>query len=143
MFIVDANVLLHATNTASGRHRFACGWLERALSGDEPVGFAWIAVLAFLRLSTRTGVFPAPLSAKQSLDVVQAWLAQPVAMAIEPTRRHFAVLRGLVEQAGTAGNLTTDAHLAALAVEHGAELVSFDRDFQRFPGVRLTLLASS
>lgn len=142
MFVVDANVLLHATNRASGQHHSARSWLDGALSGDEPVGFAWIAVLAFLRLSTRAGVFPTPLSAMQSLDVVEAWLAQPVAMITEPTRRHFAVLRGLVEQAGTAGNLTTDAHLATLAVEHGAELVSFDRDFQRFPGVRLLLLAS-
>ena len=141
MFVVDANVLLFATNTASVQHRPAVRWLNGALSGSEPVGFAWVALLAFLRLSTRVGVFPNPLTSRQALDVVEAWLAQPVALQLSPTVRHFALFRGLVEGAGTAGNLTTDAHLAALAIEYGAELVSFDRDFQRFAGLR-TLVPS-
>lgn len=141
MFVVDANVLLHATNKSATQHRKARLWLDGALSGDEPVGFAWSALLAFLRVGTRPGVFPKPLSPRQALGVVEEWLSQPVAIELSPTARHFAVLRGLIEQAGTAGNLTTDAHLAALAIEHGAELVSFDRDFQRFQGLRSLLLA--
>lgn len=140
MFVLDANVLLYATNKQSKQHTTARTWLDDALSGTEPVGFTWIAMLAFLRLSTRAGVLPAPLSPSTAFDVVEAWLSQPVAMDLHPTGRHFAVLRGLVEQTGVAGNLTTDAHLAALAIEHGAQLVSFDRDFQRFPGLRSLLL---
>lgn len=140
MFIVDTNVLLYATNTQATQHVAARTWLDGALSATEPVGFAWIVLLAFVRLTTRSGVLPNPLEPKVALDVVDAWLAQPVSMQVDPTSRHFAVLRGLIEQAGSAGNLTTDAHLAALAIEHGAELVSFDRDFQRFPGLRARLL---
>ena len=143
MFLVDANVLLSAVNTASAAHRPANRWLNDALSGTEPVAFAWIVLLAFLRIGTRAGVFTKPLSPKRALDMVEAWTVQPAGLIIHPTSRHFAALRGLIEEAGTAGNLTTDAHLAALAVEHGAELVSFDRDFQRFPGVRLRLLATA
>ena len=140
MFIVDANVLLYAANKTALHHRSGRIWLDGALSGDEPVGFAWIALLAFLRLSTRPGVFPKPLAPKQAFGVVEEWMAQPVALEVHPTVRHFAVLRGLVEEVGAAGNLTTDAHLAALAIEHGAELVSFDRDFQRFQGLQSQLL---
>lgn len=141
MQVVDANVLLHAVNDSSGQHRAAVTWLDGALSGREPVGFAWVALLAFVRVATRSGVFPAPLSPADALRVVEEWTAAPSALLVHPTGRHLTILRGLLEEAGTAGNLTTDAHLAALAVEHGAQVVSFDRDFERFPGVRLHLLA--
>ncbi len=140
MLVVDANVLLHAVNRSAARHRTARSWLDGALSDDEPIGFAWIALLAFVRISTRSGIFPTPLSPQQSLGIVEEWLSQPTALQVHPTSRHFAILRGLIDQTGTAGNLTGDAHLAALAIEHGAELVSFDRDFQRFEGLRSVLL---
>jgi toxin-antitoxin system PIN domain toxin len=100
------------------------------------VGFAWVAVLAFLRLSTRSGLFPKPLSVDDAVAVVEAWLSQPAAVVVHPTARHLSVLHGLIRPHGAAGNLVTDAHLAALAVEHGAELVSYDADFSRFPGLR-------
>ena len=109
--------------------------------GGEPVGFPWVALLAFVRVATRSGVFPAPLSPGDALQVVEEWTAAPSALLVHPTARHLTILRGLLEEAGTAGNLTTDAHLAALAVEYGAQGVSFDRDFARFRGVRLHLLA--
>jgi toxin-antitoxin system PIN domain toxin len=134
--IVDANVLLYAVNEDDPHHHLARGWLDRALQGGMAVGFAWVVLLAFLRLSTRPGLFPRPLRAGQALDVVEAWLGQPPAVIVEPTLRHHLVLRGLLEPFGTAANLVGDAHLAALAVEHGASVVSFDRDFGRFPGVR-------
>ena len=136
MKLPDVNLLLYALDETSPHHGRARPWLEGLLSGTEPVGFAWTVLLAFLRLSTRALVFAEPLGPDEAFDVVEGWLAQPNAMVLEPTERHLAVLRGLVEPLGTAGNITTDAHLAALAIEHGAELCSADTDFQRFPGLR-------
>ena len=92
----------------------------------------------FVRLSTRAHVFTHPLDGAEAFDIVEGWLAQPCAVVVHPTERHLEVLRGLVEPLGTAGNITTDAHLAALAVEHGAEICSADSDFARFPGLRWT-----
>jgi uncharacterized protein len=136
---VDANVLLHAVNERSREHVVARDWLHEALDGNEAVAFAWTVVLAFLRLSTHPAVFPHPLDPGQAADIVEFWLAAPPAVTVEPTRRHLPLLRGLLERAGTAGNLVSDAHLAALALEHGATVVSFDRDFARFEGVALRL----
>jgi toxin-antitoxin system PIN domain toxin len=93
-------------------------------------------LLAFIRIGTNPSILPNPMSADEATGQVQAWLGAPAAVVAEPTARHASVLRGLLRQTGTAGNLTTDAHLAALAVEHGADIVSYDRDFARFPGVR-------
>ena len=137
MLIVDANVLLHAVNQRSREHDAAASWLNTALDDAEPVAFPWTVTLAFLRLSTHPAIFPRPLAPEQAADVVERWLGSPAALAIEPTRRHLALLRGLLQRAGTAGNLVSDAHLAALALEHGATVVSFDRDFARFEGVPL------
>ena len=136
MKIVDANVLLHAIDEQARGHDVARAWLDASLQGSEPVGFGWVVMLAFVRLSTHPAVFPHPLDVRRSTAVLQAWLAQPAAVVVDPTQRHLEILRGLVDAVGTAGNLVNDAHLAALAVEHGAEVVSFDRDFGRFPGLR-------
>lgn len=139
MQLVDANVLLYAVNRASLQHRPARQWLDAALSGSETVGFAWIVLLAFVRLSTHPAVFPNPLSAADAVDVVRAWLAQPAAVVVEPTARHLEVIGPILSAVGTAGNLVNDAHLAALAIEHSGEIVSFDADFSRFPAVRWRL----
>ncbi len=136
MVIVDANVLLYAVDSASGHHEQARTWLDTALAGAEAVGLAWVALLAFVRLGTSPSIFPNPLSVDDAADQLEAWLAAPAAVVAEPSPRHGSLLRGLLRGAGTAGNLTTDAHLAALAIEHGADVVSYDRDFGRFPGVR-------
>lgn len=138
MKIVDANVLLYAANIDLRQHQAAANWLTSALR-TEAVGFPWVSLLAFLRISTNPRAFPTPMQPEQALDLMEVWLSPANAVIVEPTSRHPSILRGLIEQAGTAGNLTTDAHIAALAVEHGAEVVSFDRDFERF-GVRLHLL---
>ena len=138
MKIVDANVLLYAVNRQSVEHAAAHRWLTGALSGNEVVGLPWVSLLAFIRLSTSRRIFAAPLPPADAMTVVESWLAQPAAVTVEPTIRHSSVLRGLLVQAGTAGNLTTDAHIAALAIEHGATVVTFDRDFERFDvGVEL------
>ncbi len=100
------------------------------------MGFAWVVLLAFLRLSTNASFFPRPLPSEDAFDIVEAWLGQPAAILLQPTARHVALLRGLLEPLGAAANLVNDAHLAGLALEHGAEVVSFDSDFARFRGVR-------
>ena len=138
MKLPDANLLLYALDEESLLHARARAWLEALLSGTEPVGFAWVVMLAFVRLSTRPQLFANPLAPAEAFPVVEGWLAQPCALVLQPTERHLAVLRGLVEPLGTAGNITTDAHLAALAIEHGGEVCSADTDFARFRGLRWT-----
>jgi len=137
--VVDANVLLYAVNPRAPLHARARSWLDTALGGTETVGFAWTVVLTFLRIATSPAVFPRPLTAVDAGAIVELWLDQPPSVVVEPTPRHLGLLRGLLADTGTAANLVNDAHLAALAVEHGAEIVSFDRDFQRFQGVRSSL----
>jgi len=133
--IVDANVLLYAVDRKSAHHEPARSWLDDALGGNEAVGLAWIALLAFIRVGTNPAILPTPMTIDEATAQVEAWLGAPAAVAAHPTPRHAALLRGLLRESGTGGNLTTDAHLAALAVEHGADVVSYDRDFARFPGI--------
>ena len=135
MKLTDVNLLLYAVDTSAPRHRAARRWLEERLSETETFAFAWAVLLAFLRLSTNPRVFEAPLGPAEAFDIVDGWLAHPCSTVVHPTERHAVVLRGLLEALGTAGNLTTDAHLAALAIEHGADLCSSDSDFSRFPGI--------
>ena len=136
MTIVDANLLLYAVNPDAPLHRAARPWLESLLSGTETVGFAWNVLLAFVRLSTRPAVFSRPLDAARAMDLIDDWLAQPCAVTVHPGERHARVLRDQLGVAGAGGNLTSDAHLAALAIEHKAELCSCDGDFARFPALR-------
>jgi len=133
--LVDANVLLYAVNTDAVHHDRARRWIDGALSGEDTVAFAWIAVLAFVRLSTKLGLFPAPLTVEQAMDRVDAWLNAGPAVVVEPTVQHASIVRGLLRSVGVGGNLVNDAHLAALALEHRCGIVSFDNDFARFPGV--------
>ena len=115
MNLVDANVLLSAVNRSDPRHERARDWLDAELSGGTTVGFAWIVLLAFLRLSTRVGLFPRPLATADALDIVRAWLAQPPAVVVQETSNHLEVLADLLGPIGVGGNLATDAHLAALS----------------------------
>jgi hypothetical protein len=133
--VVDANVLLYAVNESAEHHDDAVGWLDAALGGRCTIGFSWISLLAFLRLSTKIGLFPAPLAVDQAVDRVRAWLAQPTSVLLEPTAQHLEVLSSLLVSLGTGGNLVNDAHLAALAIEHRGEVITYDSDFGRFPGV--------
>lgn len=136
MWLVDANVLIYSANEDAPQHRQCRGWIDTALQNPEPVGFAWIALLAFLRIVTNPSTLPNPLTVAEATAQVKAWLTAPSALIVEPTSRHADVLAGLLGESGTAGNLVSDAHLAALAVEHSATIVTFDRDFGRFAGVR-------
>ena len=136
MKLPDLNLLLYAADETSVHHESALAWVERTLSGAETVAFAWLTLIGFVRLSTSPYSFSAPWPADRALDVVDGWLARSVVTVVQPTDRHVAVLRDLLAPLGTAGNLTSDAHLAALAIEHGATLCSHDNDFSRFAGLR-------
>ncbi len=136
--MLDANLLLYAVDERSPRHGPARDWLERTLSGSETVGLVWLVLIAFVRISTRSSVFERPLEVSEALDLVDGWLAQPCTTVLHPTERHSTLLRELLGPLGAAGNLTSDAHLAAVAIGHGAELCSCDHDFSRFAGLRWT-----
>lgn len=136
MIVPDVNLLVHAYNSDSSRHEAARDWLEALLSGTEAVGFSWVTMLGYIRITTHRRVMSRPLDARTAVSHVRSWLAQPYTRVLEPTPRHAEVLFSLITELGTAGNLTTDAHLAALAIEHQAEVHSTDADFTRFPGLR-------
>ena len=136
MKLVDLNVLLYAVNRDSAHHEVIRRWWEDALSGDVPVGLAWVVLLGFLRLTTNPRILPRPLDVEDAVSVVGEWLAQPPVRPLVPTDRHWPILQDLLRASGAAGNLTTDAHLAALAIEHGATLLSTDTDFARFANLR-------
>ena len=137
MILVDANLLLHAYNASSDRHAGARNWLEEVMSGSEPVGLAWVTILAFLRIGTNPRVFPYPLSPAEASEIVSQWLQRPMVMILGASERHWDSLSGLLTTTQSRGPLVMDAHLAALAIEHGAVLCSTDRDFTRFPGLRI------
>ncbi|MSV27955.1 MAG: type II toxin-antitoxin system VapC family toxin [Bryobacterales bacterium] len=133
MIILDANLLIYAVNQDAPLHRKAKLWLELVLSGRQTVGLPWNVLLAFLRLTTKPGLFQRPLSLEAALDLLARWLDEPTVVIVHPGPRHLSILRDLLLPLGTGGNLTSDAHLAAVAIEHGAELCSSDTDFARYP----------
>jgi len=134
--LVDLNVLLYVVNDDSPRHRAALDWWNAALSADETLGLPWVVLLGFLRISTNSRAFPRPLDADDAIAKLDTWLALENVRVVRERDNHWEVLRSLVSETGTAGNLTTDAHLAALAIAHAAVLVSCDSDFARFKGLR-------
>jgi toxin-antitoxin system PIN domain toxin len=136
MKLVDLNLLLYAVNRDSARHQRAKAWLERVLGGEESVALPWVVLLGFLRLATSPHIFTRPISVDQAVAVVDGWLEQTSVVALNPGEEHWQIMRHLLGDAGSAGNLTTDAHLAALAIENGAELCSTDGDFARFAQLR-------
>lgn len=136
MKVLDLNLLLYAVNRDSVHHAGAKAWLEKTLSADEPVAIPWVVLLGFIRVSTSDRILPRPITTEQALAVVDSWLMEPVVVPIAPGSEHWRLIRNLLSGTGTAGNLTTDAHLAAIAIENGAELCSTDSDFARFPNLR-------
>ena len=136
MMIVDVNLLLHAVNRDTPQHDAAHQWWRSMLEGDEAVGLAWLVVLGFIRIATNPRIFPNALAEEEAVAVVDDWLRLPHVEPVEPTARHWEIFKEIIGPLGTAGNLTSDAHLAALAIEHGALLCSADGDFARFPHLR-------
>jgi toxin-antitoxin system PIN domain toxin len=136
MILVDANILLYAEDQLSAQHERAREWWDLQLSGAAPVCLCWSVLCAFIRIGTNPRVFERPLTLKQALHRVQSWLDQPCTRLIYPTDRHWDVLQSLLTEAQASGNLVSDAHLAALAAQHGCTLMSTDGDFARFAQIK-------
>ncbi|SDX97055.1 hypothetical protein SAMN05421644_12212 [Allochromatium warmingii] len=135
MILVDANLLLYAVNRDLPQHDRAQAWWESILSDRTAVALAWVVILAFLRISTSPRVFERPLNIEAATTYMNEWLTVPVVKLIVPGPGHWRIFQQLITQSGAGGNLTTDAHLAALAIEQGAVLYSADNDFKRFAGL--------
>lgn len=138
MIVPDVNLLLLAYDKQSRRHAAARAWWEGVMNGTDTVGLPWVPILGFIRIATNPKILSTPLDVAGACSRARSWLIRPQVVTIHPGDRHAEILFDLLEAAGTAGNLTTDAHLAALAIEHQAELHSTDADMARFPGLRWT-----
>ena len=141
MKVPDINVLFNAVHGGSPHHAAACGALVAALDAREGVGFAWLVLVGFIRIATQRGLLPTPMPVSEALAMVEGWLTHPGARVLNPGPAHAGILARLLMQAGAGGNLTNDAHIAAIAIEHQAEVLTFDRDFARFSGLRYQLLS--
>jgi toxin-antitoxin system PIN domain toxin len=136
VILVDANLLIYAVNQDLPQHKRARSWWEQTLSGTDAVGIPWVSILAFLRICTNPRIFSQPLSPESAIAYVDEWLEQPLVRLVHPGIGHWPILRNLLLQTGMAANLTTDAHIAALALEQGYSIYSADNDFRRFPGLK-------
>ena len=136
MIVPDLNLLIYASDARAVRHADAHRWWTECLNGRERVGLAWSVVLGYLRIVTSPRIMEQPLAIGEAQADIEFWLSRRNVVTIEPTNRHLDVLSGLLGPIGVGGNLVQDAHLAALAVEHGGEVHSADGDFARFSGVR-------
>lgn len=135
MIIPDLNVLIHASNRQSAFHDRARDWWFSALNGFEPVGLASVVTTGFLRLTTSVDAI-APVSVEAALSALDTWFSSPVVRWIAPTEHHLQAMRALLIPVHRGGRLANDAHLAALAIEHGGTVYSQDTDFAAFTGVR-------
>ena len=136
MILVDANLLLYAEDQLGPHHEQARAWWDSRLSGSAPVCLCWPVLNAFIRIGTNPRVFDQPLMMAQAVARVQSWLDQPCTRLVNPTERHWIVFQQMLIEGQAAANLASDAHLAALALEHGCTLMSTDADFSRFPGIQ-------
>lgn len=136
MIIPDINLLVYAYNADAPRHLAAKAWWEALMSGTEPVAVPWAVSLGFVRLLSSPRVVVVPYAAPELLAFVRAWLERPHVTVVAPGPRHLDLLESLMGRPGVAAALTTDAHLAALAIETQSELHTADHDFARFPGLR-------
>lgn len=136
MILVDANILLYAQDSLAPLHHQAREWWDSRLSQSDPVCLCWPVLSAFIRIGTNPRIYEYPLSLEQALFQVQSWLAQPCIRVIRPTEGHWAVFKQMLIDGQAVANLVSDAHLAALAFEHGCDLASTDADFSRFPKIK-------
>lgn len=136
MILVDANILLYAEDSLSPLHQKARVWWDEQLSQSGPICLCWPVLSAFIRIGTNPRVFEHPLSLEQALARVQSWMEQPCTRVIRPTEQHWTIFQMMLKDGQAVANLVTDAHLAALAIEHGCDLASTDSDFARFPKLK-------
>jgi uncharacterized protein len=137
MILIDANLLLYAYDSSSEHHNKARIWLEKILSEPQAVRVAWVTILAFLRISTNRKIFENPFTISEATSIAQQWLEHSTVDLLHPTERHWAILSKLLKDGQANGPLVMDAHLAALAIEHGAKLNTTDKDFSRFDDLQV------
>lgn len=137
MILSDANLLLYAYNVDAADHIKAKAWLEGELSGPSLFCLSWQSVTAFIRISTNRRAFPRPLSIEEAITIVSSWLDRPQCRMLTQTERHWEIFAELLAKEKAVGPLVMDAHLAALAIEHGATLATTDRDFARFSDLKI------
>lgn len=137
MILADANLLLYAYNADASKHEPARLWLEASLSSAEPFAVSWQTITAFIRIGTNVKAFPRPLSIREAGEIVAQWLERPNVTILQPGARHWEIFARLLDEGQVSGALVMDAHLAALAIEHGATLLTTDRDFARFNNLRV------
>ena len=137
MILVDANVLLYAWDASSVHHSAARDWLGTVISESRPLRLAWPVIIAFLRISTNFRIVTNPLTAQEACDIISHLLDQPSVGILQPGPQHWEILTRVLAQSAAQGPLIMDAHLAAMAMEHGATICTHDRDFVRFPGLRV------
>ncbi|MBI4660843.1 MAG: type II toxin-antitoxin system VapC family toxin [Verrucomicrobia bacterium] len=138
MILVDANLLLYAEDSLSEHHEAAQSWWDAQLSGTDPVCLCWPVLKAFLRIGTNARLHQRPLTLKEACERVQSWFDQPCVCLIQPTDQHWTMFQRMLNEGNAVGNLVSDAHLAALAIEHNCVLHSTDADFARFASLKWT-----
>ncbi len=136
MILLDVNVLINAVNTDSPLHVTAKRWMEAKLHAGEKIAIPWAVLKGFVRITTNARIIPKPLTLDEALQTIEGWVSLSNVSILHPTDRHMEVFTSLCRASNATGNLITDAHLAALAVEHGIQLASSDADFARFPGLQ-------
>jgi len=137
MKLVDVNILVYVASRQSKFHQQALKWWTTAFDGNEPVGLCWPVLIGFVRIMTSAKILPDPLSLDQCIERIDAWLAHSNTVLLQESQNHWDILRDIMIDANVRENVTTDAHLAALAISRGATMVSFDNDFRRFRQLRL------
>lgn len=136
MILVDANLLLYSEDSLSEHHEPARVWWDAQLSGSTPVGLCWPVLSAFIRIGTNARLHQRPLTLREATERVQSWFNQPCVRLVQPTDQHWIFFQRMLRDGKAVGNLVSDAHLAALAVEHNCVLHSTDADFSRFKGLK-------
>jgi toxin-antitoxin system PIN domain toxin len=136
VILVDANLLLYAEDSLAEHHDAAMDWWDKQLSGSEPVALCWPVLTAFIRIATNARLHRRPLAIKEAMDRVQSWLEQPCVRILVPGDQHWSHFGQMLKAGNALGNLVSDAHLAALAIEHNCILASADLDFARFKGLK-------
>ena len=136
MMLVDVNLLIYAEDSLCSQHTAARPWWDAQLSGTESVCLCWPVIEAFIRISTNARASRSPLALKEAVERVQSWLNQPCVRILQPTEQHWTIFQQMLRAGNATANLVSDAHLAALAVEHNCVLQSTDQDFARFRGLK-------
>jgi toxin-antitoxin system PIN domain toxin len=138
MIFPDANLLLYAEDSLSPHHEEARVWWDGILSDSDPVNLCWPVVNAYIRIATNVRLHQRPLTSAEAMNRVHSWFEQPCVRLVSPSENHWALFQKQIRDSGAVGGLVADAHLAALAIEHGCTLFSSDKDFAKFPDLRWT-----